>query len=286
MGEYFNTSSRLHHERAASNSDHDGEQDILSLSHTSILSRDSSIGDWLPIEQRVEELKMKYRYTIEDITEYFENLSSEMTEKMLPLMPAELKAYLKVTKAESKDIFRDLVGISDYRQTELLHQLVSGLGDENCKRAVSLYQGDLNCFNSETTLGEFAENSHGALTSTGHEEIVLKMGAKWEKKTLQDFEELKKKLQHKASLGAHDLQMLKVGNASVEVTLVMVSALANIHNLKLVQPGFFAANNMLQVSIKDCIIYDVESPQVCTIKGRQLVCICHPVLPFERQKGK
>lgn len=269
--EYSNTSSRLYHDRSASQSDRDGEQDILSLSHTSISSRGSSIGDWLPAEQRVEELKMKYKYTIEVITEYFErNISSDMTVKMLLLVPPELKqlkSYLNVTTSDGKDIFSELVDVCDYRHHELLQQLVDGMGDENCKRAMSLYYDDLNRFNSETTLGEFAKDLHGTVTYSRQEKVVLKMGVKWENKTLQDFEEFQKKLQRKAHFGAHSLQMRKVETACVQITLAIVSELADISDLKFVEPEFFKANSVLQVSINDCIVYDVESQKVCTIIG-------------------
>lgn len=218
------------------------------------------------MEQRVEELKMKFKYTIEVIREYFEkNVSQQATANWLLLVPSELKrlrAYLQI-KNNAEDRFSELVAVSDYRHVELLQLLVGDLGDEDCKRAMALYQDDLNHFDCETTLGEFAKVQHVVVVSSSEqEEIVLTMGAKWEHRTVRDYEEMRKKLQRKARMSAHDLQMIEAENASVQVTLVLVSELAEVSNFKFVEPDFFKANGVLHMSAKDDIIYDVESPKV------------------------
>lgn len=270
-GGHLNTRSRSHHDRSTSQPDQEGEHDILSLSYTSISSRgstESGIGDWLPIEQRVEELEMKYKYTIEVITEYFEkNVTPQMLGEELLSMPPELKrlkVYNTIKSSDSENPFLELLDISDYRHSEVLQQLVSYLGDESCKRAMALYQDDLLCFNTETTLREFVKNWLCVVDNSEQGDVMLKMGAKWENRTLQDFEEFKRRLQQKAHFDVHDLQTSQVESACVRVTLTLASESIEISNLKFVEPEFYRANNVLQVLIGNNIIYSVESPKVYT----------------------
>lgn len=240
---------------------------MLSLSHTSISSRGSiEIGEWLPIEQRVEELKMKYKYAIDVVKEYFEkNVTPEMIEKRLLLMPQEIKQlipYLKVKNSKGEDAFAKLLSVSNYRQNEVLYQLVVDAGDDGCKRAMALYQDDMNCFNSDTILGEFTKDWLGREESPEQEQIILTMGGRWENKTLQEFEDFKKKLQRKAHFNIHDLQVMKVQSASVQVTLMVASQFADICNFRLVDDGFYKAHSVLRISTADSMIYNVESQKV------------------------
>ncbi len=250
----------------------ENEEDIFSLSFASISSRgsvgSSGLGEWLPIDQRIEELQMKYRSTLETLSDHFKHrVTAQMIHKTLPLMSPELKTlktYQQVANTNSEEVFASLVDATNYRHTEILQKLVSDLGDSKCKAAMSLYQEDLKTFNAETILKELPNSWPGGSDSSREENIILHMGDKWEVKTLQDFTELKKRIQRKARFGIHDLQIQEVGHASLRVVLTAVSITANISDLKLIEPDFLKLNNVLRVSVGDNIIYDIKSPKVCT----------------------
>ena len=220
---------------------------------------------------------MKYKYTIEVVKDYFEkNITRETIAKRLLLMPQEIKelaAYLKVKNAESDDAFSELLRVSDYKQNEVLHQLVVDVGDDGCKRAMALYQDDSNCFNSDTTLGEFTRDWLDRAESPELEQVTLTMGGRWESRTLQELEDFKKKLQRRAHFNTHDLQLRKVQSASVQVTLTLASEYADISNFKLVDYGFYKANSVLRITAGGTMIYNVESPKVCYFENHVMTTL-------------
>ena len=266
------------HHRRASDADLEGEQDVLSASHTSISSRgstESGIGEWLPIEQRLEELKMKYKFTIDTIKEYFQrNITSQMIAKRLLLMPPELRSLkdmLRMQRCDSSvSALAALLALTDYRHFEILQQVVAALGDESCKRTLLLYEEDLESFYSGTTLEEFSKVSAGSAAAP--HTAVLTLGAKWESKSLLELEEFKKKLQRKSGLHPHDLQTRHLASACLRVTFTMRSQQGSLGNLTAVDSGFYRANNVLQVSVGDRTLYHVESPKVGKLSHRAAPC--------------
>ena len=249
----------------------ENEDDFLSLSQTSISSRgsvgSSGLGDWLPIDQRIEELKMKYRSTLETLSDHFKSrVSAEALQKKLSLLPPELKSlkgYVQITSQESESTFEELVAASHYRHTEILQELVRELGDSNSKKAMSLYSDDLQTFNGETILKELPGDWPGWDHTKGYDSVTLHMGDRWEMKTLHDFEELKRRIQKKAHFGFCDLLIQKVEHACLSVVLAVVSTSADLNNFKLIDPQFFKLNSVLRVAVGEDIIYHVESPKVC-----------------------
>jgi hypothetical protein len=275
----LNTSTRSLHNRSASTE----EVDMLSLSHTSISSRcstESGLGDWLPLEQRLEELRMKYNYTLEVITEYFEkNVTAQMIEKWLLLVPHELKqlqSYLKVKNEEDKNAFSKLLSISNFRQPILMQQLVGDVGDTSCKRAMALYQEDLHSFNCETTMGEFSKDWLHKQVEPDTKLVTLVLGARWDSRTMQEFEEFNRKLQRRAHLNMYDLELCNMQSTSVQATLALAAEHADLSNFKHVDTAFYKANNVLRVTGESSVIYDVESPMV----GRK-PCSCTLICSWE-----
>lgn len=270
------TMSRLRSHLDKSLSDREEcDVDLFSLSHTSVSSRgstESGIGVWLPAEQRLEELHMKYKTLVEELLEYFQkNVTSEMITKKLRLAPVELKqlkAYLHIRDSNSDDLFTEVIKVSNFRYMPVMQQLVREVGNEKCKRAMLSYREDLFNFNVETTLGEYAKG-RGSADGRGSDgvderEIVLKMGGKWANKSLQDFEEFKKKLQKRAHFDMHALQLQGAALPCLGLTLAVASNSADVSNIKHVETDFFKLNNVLRVSLGDDIIYNVESPKVNT----------------------
>lgn len=261
-------------DKSASQTREESEQDILSLSYTSISSRGSAgsgLGDWLPTDQRIEELQMKYNAAIEEVSDNFKKkVTPQMIQKKLRLAPPELeqlKSFPQVNNSESDDIFDKVIAATDFQNIEILLWLVCDLGDNKCKEAMQLYEDDLLDFNVETTLQEYAKCNLHTVSHSGQEEILLIMSEKWETKTLQDLREFKRKLQIKAHFGSYDLNVCKVASACVEVTLALVSNSADICNVKLVETDFFRANHVLRVSVRNTIVYNVESPKVCPVES-------------------
>lgn len=243
---------------------------MLSISHTSEFSRGSSesgIGDWLPIDQRVEELKMKYATTIEDISVSLkQKITSEMIFKKLQLFPPDLrnlKSYLQVYNSKNDDLFAELIHAINFQHIEILQELMKEFGNEKCKRVLALYEEDLRTFNMETTLGECSKS--WSRISSEQAEVQLLLGGKWENKTLHDFYEFKKKLQRRAHFDSYSLNLCKVESPCLELSLAMASATAQSSNMKLVDKEFYKANNVLRVSLGGDIIYHVESPKVTIV---------------------
>ena len=209
---------------------------------------------------------MKHRNTLEIISQYFNKLiKPKEILKYLALMPPELKclkSYEQVVKSDSKSPFAELVAATDYRHNEILQELVSELGDSHCKSAMTSYLEDLHTFNAETLFKELPKGWIGTSLANTNSDITLYLGHKWERRTLQDFEEFIKAMQLKAGFSDHHLRIGQVQHVCLRLTLVEASDSTDISNLKMIEPEFFKINNVLLVSVDDNIIYNVESPKV------------------------
>lgn len=230
------------------------------------LSR-ASMGSEIDINDRINELQMRYTSTVEVITEHFEKeVTPQQVTKKLHLLPTELKhhrVYLRVNDSDRENRFDEIINATDFRHVEILEHLVHELGDENSKKAMTAYRRDLNHFKAHTALSEFAEWT-GFNNESEKEAIVLKMGKKWEDKSLHDFEEFKTKLQQRAHFSDYDLQVSKVEISCVQITLTFVPNSADIGKMNPVDARFFKENHILRVTVGDTVLYDVEFPKVHT----------------------
>lgn len=241
----------------------------MSLSLTSLSSRGSSeseLGEWLPTDQRFEDIQTKYEHMVQEISEHFhKKVTREMLMKKLRLAPPELKhlsTYVRLRdSADDVDIFTEVVKSSDFRYLPLLVQLVHDLGNDVCKRAMALYQEDLANFNTDTSLRAYARVT--GISPEDREGAVLTMGAKWKRRSLWNFEEFLVELSKKAQFNPHDLQLRGAKLPCLQLALVSVSNSADISNLRRVGAQFFKQNRVLLVRIGDETLYHVESPKVC-----------------------
>lgn len=97
-------------------------------------------------------------------------------------------------------------------------------------------------------------------------ELVLTMGTRWEKKTLQDFLEFQRSLETLMHFDPHDLQLLSAHMPCLQLVLGSMSESADIGSIRRVEPEVFKQNHVLRVALRTEVIFNVEWPRVRVYK--------------------
>lgn len=252
----------------------------LSLDNSTLSSLDESIEELSPKQsylERRERLRLYFVQAAREIANHFREIKSEAVELELTLMPKYLKllpeyqAFKETEEEEEGSVAIDgLFQAMEYNRIELLEKLVKRFGDKTIKLVFRKYKKKLIYFNKTTTLREAAEEWPEDTDTHEMTDLTMKMGDKWEERTLHNLQKVTEELRQKMpKYRKYNFHLKRIARGCVVVTFQVFSEVPDESLEGIIDIEVLRANHILKASQGHTIIYDVESPKVsCQYKIR------------------
>ena len=219
------------------------------------------------VRARVGSLERSFMALVSLLSNQFYNVAQELIiDFLLNSVPEDLTQtpeYVHIMLLDETDKLTEFIRVMDFWNTDLLGLIVQEFGTEDCVEAMASYQTEVAAFYSSVTV-EACRMEEWEVREWQQDDIKtikLQLASAWDdqRRTLQDLNEFKRKLQRRAGYEKHDVRLQSVSDVC---TMVLVTEFADLGRLEHIHSDFFRTNNILKVTAAGKTIYNVESPKV------------------------
>ena len=237
------------------------------------------------IDREIEELERQFLKVVRKAAKDMRTVELSEVKLCVTQLPVSVKyqhlCFLKeyrsaISNAQNVDEILAILGeYWDFLNCGLLNEVVHQLGSDETKQFMEQYMEKLRQFRVKTKLGDF----FGKLTPNippHFTTFVTKMGEDWRDRTLEDLQDLRKKLAHSMYLKEYALHFKSAETGSVAVTWAFHSSLPAI--IDILQSAFQLLEKeycILRMIIQGKCIPEPKSLEVkCLLVASIKSCIC------------
>ena len=164
----------------------------------------------------------------------------------------------------------------DFLNPNLLAHLAYRFGDEQTKKSVDEYLGELRGFRMRTSINDLIDKWTGTLLPDT-QELIMELGENWREQSLEQLEELRIEVSRKRWFGDYVMPLKGIRESSVDAIFTLPESV-DIHTLELESlREFLYEHQVVRILLNGACILNLQLEQVCPF----CLCTLHPSLRKE-----
>ena len=227
----------------------------------------------LSLEDEIRQFEEKYAALVASVRNAFKTggISFEKVQICLLTLPVTLKHYANELKSDAShlanassidELFFILSPHWDFLNPCLLAYLAHKFSDEQAKKSVDKYLGELTEFRKRTKISNFIDKWTGILPPDT-QKFVMKLGDDWRDQSLQQLEEFRIEVSRKCCFKNYVMPLKGIEVSSVDAVFSLPESV-DIHNLELESlQEFFQEHQVLRILLNGVCILNLQHQQVC-----------------------
>ena len=223
----------------------------------------------LCLKEEIEQFEEKYEDLVDYVLNAFKEgkVSIKRVMKCLRQLPVSLKLHFGeflqkqaalLSRVSSIDELFFILSLHwDFLNPSLLTHLASRFGDEQTRRSVEEYLGELRKFRMRTKIKNFIDRWTGIL-QPDTQEIVMELGDNWREQSLEQLEEFRIEVSRQRCFANYVMPLKRIKISSVDAIFSLPDSV-DIHSLGLESLyKFFRKHQVLRILINGVCIFNLE----------------------------